>query len=135
MVNEKASIFPSCSTQPVHQPRVRIAGEAPTRLAVEQLAAAAFEPDDIARDRLRTRRSVELLLRQPRDEVSLLDRADFEGAIEPEGIDARAGLPVAMIEAREPIAIRTRPGGRSPDRSELRTARSPRASTCPSPTA
>src|SRR5215831_19924177 len=73
------------------------AGKAPSGLAVEDFAVAAFKPDDIARDRLRTDRRIELLLRQPCDEASFLDGADFKRSVEPERVDDRPRLPIAEV--------------------------------------
>src|SRR5215510_16155904 len=68
MFNEKAEILPFCSTHPVHHPRFGALEKRHPDFAV-----AAFKPNDIARNRLRTDRRIELLLRQPGDEASFLD--------------------------------------------------------------
>jgi hypothetical protein len=84
--------------------KVWAAGKAPPGLAVKHDAVAALKPNDVARDRLRTDGRVELLLRQPCDEASFLDGADFKRSVQPECVDDCACLPVAEVQPGEPLS-------------------------------
>src|SRR5262249_10311405 len=90
-------------------PPAEIGRKAPSGLAAEDFAVAAFEADDIAGDRLRARRRTELALCQARDEPSLLDRADLERTIEPERVDDGPRLLVAKIQTRQPDLVAFEP--------------------------
>src|SRR5262249_61318833 len=90
-------------------PEVWSAGKSPSGLAVEDFAVAAFKSNDVARNRLRTDRRIKLLLRQPGDEASFLDGADFQRPVQPERVDDRPRLPIAKVQPGKPLPLAFEP--------------------------
>src|SRR5262245_3048281 len=101
---------PSAVVHPARPPaELRRAREAPPCLAIQRASVPLLEANDVTRDLLRSIRRRKLVLRQPRNEASLFDRADLERTVEPERIDGFARLPVSVTEAVEPDAVSLQP--------------------------